>query len=147
MRIRGGFTSFLRSYGGTNLREFFSVAAEHFFEAPKQFKNYLPKLYNEMCLLLNQDLAADIYRGVEANRFYKKANTLSNTEIKRLNYTYKSQLSSLFLIPLISSTLMSIPVIILLSMFLIPVWGLNSYVIPLTVSLFYFYTKKIITSE
>lgn len=48
-------TTFLRGYGGTNMHEFFAVCVEHFFEAPKEFKNQLPHLYNYLMLMLNQD--------------------------------------------------------------------------------------------
>jgi Mlc titration factor MtfA (ptsG expression regulator) len=47
--------TFLRSYGGTNMHEFFAVCVEHFFEAPTQFKKELPHLYNFLMLMLNQD--------------------------------------------------------------------------------------------
>ncbi|MFL5765159.1 MAG: zinc-dependent peptidase [Bacteroidia bacterium] len=47
--------TFLRSYGGTNMHEFFAVCVEHFFEAPAQFKKELPHLYNFLMLMLNQD--------------------------------------------------------------------------------------------
>lgn len=47
---------FLRSYGGTNMHEFFAVCVEHFFEAPNEFKKELPHLYNYLMLMLNQDL-------------------------------------------------------------------------------------------
>jgi hypothetical protein len=48
-------TTFLRSYGGTNMHEFFAVCVEHFFEAPDEFKKELPYLYNFLMLMLNQD--------------------------------------------------------------------------------------------
>lgn len=47
--------TFLRSYGGTNMHEFFAVCVEHFFEAPAEFKKELPLLYNFLMLMLNQD--------------------------------------------------------------------------------------------
>lgn len=47
--------NFLRSYGGTNMHEFFAVCVEHFFEAPAEFKKELPHLYNFLMLMLNQD--------------------------------------------------------------------------------------------
>jgi len=46
---------FLRPYGGTNKHEFFAVCLEEFFEAPAEFKNKLPELYEQLCLLLNQN--------------------------------------------------------------------------------------------
>ncbi len=46
---------FLRSYAGTNMREFFAVSVEHFFEDPAGFSNELPLLYQHLCVLLHQD--------------------------------------------------------------------------------------------
>ena len=120
-KLRHGSPSFLRSYGGTNLREFFSVAAEHFFEAPQQFKELLPSLYDEMCLLLNQDPAVNIYRGVETNRFYKQKNEISKEEIYKLNTTASSVTSPSILIPFISSAFLALPVYFMLT-FLVSVW-------------------------
>lgn len=48
---------FLRDYAGTNLREFFAVCVEHFFEASKEFRAALPELYDQLAHLLNQDPA------------------------------------------------------------------------------------------
>ena len=45
----------MRAYGGRNMHEFFAVCVEHFFEAPVEFKNRLPDIYNHLCFLLNQD--------------------------------------------------------------------------------------------
>lgn len=67
--FQNGDTTFLRSYGATNFREFFAVAVEHFFEAPGEFTQQMPELYRELCLLLNQDPAAGIYRGISPTRF------------------------------------------------------------------------------
>jgi Mlc titration factor MtfA (ptsG expression regulator) len=49
------YTSFLRDYASTNFREFFAVCVEHFFEAPKDFKEHLPEIYKHMTMLLRQD--------------------------------------------------------------------------------------------
>jgi Mlc titration factor MtfA (ptsG expression regulator) len=46
---------FLRSYGGTNMHEFFAVVVESFFEAPLEFKKRLPKLFGMTALLLQQN--------------------------------------------------------------------------------------------
>ncbi len=72
VKIRRKGSDFFREYGTTNPREFFSVAVEHFFEAPKDFKEQLPELYLEMCQLLNQDPGNRVFRGFKspnANRF------------------------------------------------------------------------------
>ncbi len=53
--IRQGENNFIKSYGGKNMQEMFAVCIETFFEKPKEFKTYLPKLYDTMTNLLNQD--------------------------------------------------------------------------------------------
>ncbi len=57
MKINGG-PQFLRDYAKSNIHEFWAVCVEHFFEAPIQFKENLPELYNAMCIVLNQDMAS-----------------------------------------------------------------------------------------
>jgi len=52
--------SFLRNYAGTNRQEFFAVCVEYFFEESAEFKQRLPQVYYQLCMLLNQDpLASD----------------------------------------------------------------------------------------
>ncbi|CAN5913020.1 hypothetical protein BH11BAC7_BH11BAC7_23000 [soil metagenome] len=51
--------TFLRDYAFTNRHEFFAVSVEHFFEAPKEFKEKLPELYVLIKDLLQQDPASD----------------------------------------------------------------------------------------
>lgn len=46
---------YLRSYAFTNEHEFFAVCVEHFFESPDKFALELPKLFDIMCSLLNQN--------------------------------------------------------------------------------------------
>jgi MtfA peptidase len=53
--VNSGDYHFLRSYAGTNMREFFAVSVEHFFEDPAGFSAQLPLLYQHLCVLLNQD--------------------------------------------------------------------------------------------
>lgn len=55
-KLKNGNSPFLRSYGSTNLFEFFAVCVEHFFEMPEEFKRQLPRLYRSMAALLNQDI-------------------------------------------------------------------------------------------
>lgn len=50
---------FLRDYAFTNRHEFFAVSVEHFFEAPKEFREKLPKLYYVLMNLLQQDPAGE----------------------------------------------------------------------------------------
>lgn len=45
----------LRSYGFTNDEEFLAVCAEHFFEAPQSLQTHAPAIYEQLCILLNQD--------------------------------------------------------------------------------------------
>ncbi|HPE55189.1 MAG TPA: zinc-dependent peptidase [Bacteroidales bacterium] len=51
-----------RQYATYNEHEFFAVAVENFFERPEKFKNDLPKLYNLMATMLNQDPLASVHR-------------------------------------------------------------------------------------
>jgi MtfA peptidase len=52
---------FFRNYAWKNIKEFFAVGVEYFFEAPHQFKSYFPVLYKHFCYLLNQDPTHDNY--------------------------------------------------------------------------------------
>jgi hypothetical protein len=65
--IKNSENSFFRSYGATNIQEFFSVAVECFFECPKEFQTYNPGLYVLMTRILKMDL---LQFGVE-NEEYK----------------------------------------------------------------------------
>ena len=67
---------FLREYGTHNLREFFAVAVEHFFEAPIEMSQRMPNLYRELCLVLNQDPASNIFRGISKERLKPASNYL-----------------------------------------------------------------------
>lgn len=55
IKIQSGQYSVLRKYAGVNMHEFFAVSVEHFFEAPKEFSEHLPDVYNHLCVLLNQN--------------------------------------------------------------------------------------------
>lgn len=59
IKLKEGKTTFFRSYGGTNMHEFFAVCIEHFFEASSEFKKEVPHLYNFLMLMLNQDPSND----------------------------------------------------------------------------------------
>lgn len=54
-KLKAGRIPFLRSYGSSNLYEFFAVCVEHFFEMPEEFQAQLPNLYGYTAFLLNQD--------------------------------------------------------------------------------------------
>ncbi len=81
-RMRDTDEHFLRSYGSTNPHEFFSVAVEHFFEAPHEFKSQLPDLYIELCTLLNQDPANKVYRGFQSPHKTLYKNTIAVSGMK-----------------------------------------------------------------
>jgi len=57
--IRSGDASFLRQYGGINMREMFAVCVETFFEQPHLFAEHLPEIYQALVLLLRQDPRID----------------------------------------------------------------------------------------
>jgi len=54
-KMEDGESDFFRSYAATNSQEFFAVAVENFFERPKDFKEWNPKLYDTLAQMLNQD--------------------------------------------------------------------------------------------
>lgn len=60
-RLFSGNDQFFRDYGRTNIKEFFAVAIECFFEAPERFRTEFPVFYELMTHLLNQDPASGIY--------------------------------------------------------------------------------------
>jgi hypothetical protein len=49
----------LRGYGAKNEAEFFAVATEAFFEKPRQMKELLPDLYQELRRFYGFDPAVD----------------------------------------------------------------------------------------
>ena len=55
-KIDSGENTFFRSYGATNLLEFFSVAVECFFEMPREYMAYNPSHYNLLAQILKIDL-------------------------------------------------------------------------------------------
>lgn len=56
--IEHGQETLLDRYGATNPAEFFAVATEFFFEKPRQLKEKLPQLYDELSRYYKQDPAA-----------------------------------------------------------------------------------------
>ena len=60
-------TSLFRNYCVTNPDEFFSVAVECFFERPADFRNYNPKLYGLLSLILKSDPFA-LYSGSKSEK-------------------------------------------------------------------------------
>ena len=55
IKIRSQENQFLKDYGGKNMIELFAVSVEAFFEQSQAFKSRLPRLYNTLVELLNQD--------------------------------------------------------------------------------------------
>lgn len=53
--MQTGMSFILHNYASINFEEFWAVSVETFFENPGSFKEKLPRLYEEMCSLLNQD--------------------------------------------------------------------------------------------
>jgi MtfA peptidase len=53
--MRAGHSLLFDEYAMTNFDEFWAVSVENFFENPSLFKERLPKLYQEISELLNQD--------------------------------------------------------------------------------------------
>jgi len=52
-----GRETLLDQYGTTNPAEFFAVATEFFFEKPRQLRQQIPQLYEELCRYYKQDPA------------------------------------------------------------------------------------------
>jgi len=74
VKIRKHKQSIFRKYASENVYEFFAVAIEYFFEDAKEFKQESPNLYRHLCLLLNQDPAEGIYRGIKIENYFKQPN-------------------------------------------------------------------------
>ena len=63
-KMKEGETNFFDPYAGTSYQEFWAVSIENFFERPELFKSSMPKLYEELCYLLNQDpLSENVFLG------------------------------------------------------------------------------------
>lgn len=63
-RLFSGDDPFFRDYACRNIKEFFAVAIECFFEMPEKFREQFPCFYKLMCDLLNQDPAGKKFRGL-----------------------------------------------------------------------------------
>jgi MtfA peptidase len=94
---------FLRSYAGTNMREFFAVSVEHFFEDPSGFANELPLLYQHLCVLLHQDplrIAAGDHLNVKMPSNQPPSNLNDKDVLFESSPPAKSAVSS-FLLPVV----------------------------------------------
>ena len=74
VKIRHNKKSIFRKYASENVYEFFAVSIEYFFEDAKEFKQELPNLYRHLCLLLNQDPAEGIPKGIKVENYFNKDN-------------------------------------------------------------------------
>ena len=90
---------FLREYGKVNSKEFFAVLVETYFENPQELHKNMPKLYIDMCFLLNQDIIHNIFTNfigaVEKisskctdNKLISKVDVIKKTSFNILN-TFK----------------------------------------------------------
>jgi Mlc titration factor MtfA (ptsG expression regulator) len=82
-RLKAGQVPFLRSYGSSNLYEFFAVCVEHFFEMPEEFKRQLPNLYGYTAFLLNQD-PANVTEDYGIRKNYNYFTAAGNDGVKML---------------------------------------------------------------
>lgn len=57
---------FMDSYAAESPAEFFAVAAEMFFQAPAELKDWYPEVYRQLVLFFRQDPAARAGAGAEA---------------------------------------------------------------------------------
>ena len=89
IKLKNAQSEVFRTYGGTNIREFFSVAVEHFFEDPQHFSQTLPELYLEMCRLLNQDPVNKMARGYQPPHAFQHSNAISDYAYKTMHAQIK----------------------------------------------------------
>ncbi|MCU4157390.1 zinc-dependent peptidase [Carboxylicivirga sp. A043] len=106
LAMRNNPNGFLRQYGSTNAREFFSVAIEHFFEAPKDFRTQMPELYYELCQLLNQDPCNNIFRGFQSIHSDQFKNAFDKQQLKLYKPKINLKPNANILIPFVSYTLL-----------------------------------------
>ncbi|GDX52879.1 hypothetical protein LBMAG27_19260 [Bacteroidota bacterium] len=55
LKLQEGDTSFFRSYGATNMEEYWAVNVECFFEKPEEFVQLYPEIYILLCKVFNQN--------------------------------------------------------------------------------------------
>ncbi len=82
--------SFLRKYAGANKHEFFAVCMEYFFESSKEFRERLPQIYYQLCILLNQDpLQADTH----VEEIKRKPQEQLKSELTAITPVFKTEFS------------------------------------------------------
>lgn len=87
----------LRDYAYTNIKEFFAVAVEHFFEAPAYLREKYPDLYRSLCFILNQDPAEGFVKGVSVKTLkpQKEPGLLAQVEKEARVFMGKPELTDL----------------------------------------------------
>jgi Mlc titration factor MtfA (ptsG expression regulator) len=118
LSLQEGKNNFLRDYGAQNYREFFAVAVEHFFEAPSEFEQQLPNLYRELCIVLNQDPASKLCRGIHPQRVKHADNQISEQQTIINPINFKSKHSLTLLIPPFPSSIFLFPFFLSISLML-----------------------------
>lgn len=78
INMNKGRASFLHQYGSANEHEFFAVCVEHFFEAPQEFKEKLPDIFNHLCVLLNLNPLNDKENYALTDEYKKDENKKKN---------------------------------------------------------------------
>jgi Mlc titration factor MtfA (ptsG expression regulator) len=91
-----GKEHFLRKYAKANIHEFFAVAVEHFFEAPREFKDTAPELYYRLCALLNQD-PLNVHDDYSLSKSSKEIYGIKRNFLNRSNHwTYSLMATGIF---------------------------------------------------
>ena len=54
-KLKSGEEKFFRSYGATNMEEFWAVSVECFFEQSEEFMHQFPESYFALCKVFNQN--------------------------------------------------------------------------------------------
>ena len=80
VNLKNGRTSIFRRYGATNIHEFLSVCTEHFFESPDEFKLKAPELFDQMCILFNQQPAKMDSARIDIRNSLLKVNSVAVEE-------------------------------------------------------------------
>ena len=136
--MRTGRDTFLRSYGATNAKEFFSVAVEHFFEAPCEFQEKLPELYIELCQLLNQDICNKVYRGYKSPHSNLYKNRIENVHIDYIKPDLNLIPNASLAIPLALISLFSaLAILVIHTSVHTPTWTLTALLAALYLYLIY----------
>lgn len=74
IRIRQNHSTLFRTYAGENPAEFFAIAVEYFFEQGDLFREKLPELYKQMCLVLKMDPLRKKYRNLDLSEYFNQRN-------------------------------------------------------------------------